>query len=197
MPDSYKPHSTSSFAGGSPVVVFQPWPAGTSQAPLHAHAQSVVRIASRSAATNADTGHSPYGSSGGQPLTLLRGVTPSLTTMRIWGSGFASQDSTKEEKRVKKRTVWKMREGHTLELHVGCERRKMRSLEGTVDWDVVRRKGPIRGEIREIESRQDWSGLVNFGHTKEVKVVYHSRPLCHALRQRRYFGPGGMWRGCR
>ena len=72
--------------GGSPVVVFHSSPGGTSQSPLQSQSQSVFLIFSRIASTNVSTGHMPSFCSG-QPLIPVKGATPSLIMMRIWGPG--------------------------------------------------------------------------------------------------------------
>ena len=93
------------FAGGSPVVVFHSFPGGTSHSPRHAQAQSVFSTVSRCAATNAGTGHIPCGSPTGQPRTLESGATPSLMTMRIWGSDSDEHESTDPEGQRQNSTI--------------------------------------------------------------------------------------------
>ena len=72
--------------GGSPVIVFHRSPGGTSQSPLQSQSQSVFLIFSRIASTKVSTGHMPSFCSG-QPLIPVKGTTPSLIMMRIWGPG--------------------------------------------------------------------------------------------------------------
>ena len=72
--------------GGSPVVVFHWLPGGISQSPLQCQSQSVFLIFSRIASTKVSTGHMPSFCSG-QPLIPVKGATPSLIIMRIWGPG--------------------------------------------------------------------------------------------------------------
>ena len=80
--------------GGSPVVVFQATPGGTSQSPWQSHSQSVSLEICFCAPTNVSTAHIPSACSG-HPLMPVNGTTPSLMMMRICGCKVEEHDNTK------------------------------------------------------------------------------------------------------
>lgn len=149
--------------GESPVVVFHAVPGGTVQSPKQSYSQSVSAMICFCALTNSSTGHIPSFCVG-QPRMPVSGTTPSLMTMRICGSATFEQESTgvDVESKDKRRRMVK----RTLELNVGAERRELRRDERSVGRDMIRRKGPVHGEVREIERRDDCTNVRTILKTK-------------------------------